>query len=84
MIGVLIDAGLVSKVRRGWNRSNTYTVSKSLLLERNGSSYHIRSKFPLQHGTTVPTINTYLQGKGKRSLKGLERMGEALKEKGIL
>ncbi|MFA7300798.1 MAG: helix-turn-helix domain-containing protein [Candidatus Shapirobacteria bacterium] len=74
----LINAGLVYKTRHGFNQSNTYKVSKHLEIYRNGSSDQIRSIVPLHNGSTLPTINTYLKGKGKRSVKGLSSMKEVL------
>ncbi len=74
----LINAGLVYKKRRGYNRSNTYKVSKQLQLHRNGGSYQIRSYVPLHTVTPVPPKSTYLKAKGKRSIKGLSSLREVV------
>lgn len=75
---------ILSHKRSGWNRANTYTLSKDLTLKRNQSSYHLGSMFPIHKGNSIPTNNTYLTGKGNRSLKGLESMRKDLEKKGIL
>lgn len=80
----LYTAGIVSKKRRGFNRTNTYKVAKSLEINRNSGSAHIGSKFPLHQGTTVAPKSIYLKGKGKRSLKGLEKCRKELEKKGIM
>lgn len=64
--------------RSGWNRANTYTLSKELILVRKQGSYHLGSQFPLHQGTENPPKSTYLTGKGKRSLKGMEKMRETI------
>ena len=84
LLARLEELGLIHKIHHGWNRSNTYFVSKSLSIDRNCSSYPIRSMFPLQQGTALPTKNTYLKGKGKRSLKGLESTRDILIRKGLI
>lgn len=81
---IIRKTDILKSKRSGWNRANTYTLSKDLVLERNQSSYHIRSQFPLHQGTQVPPNSTYLTGKGNRSIKGMERMREVLERKGIL
>ena len=75
---------ILSHKRSGWNRSNTYTLSKDLVIKRNQSSYHLGSMFPIHKGNEVPTNNTYLTGKGNRSLKGMEILREAMEKRGIL
>jgi DNA-binding transcriptional regulator PaaX len=78
---------ILTKKREGWNRSNTYRLTKSLTADRNSSSSkpkkykkssspHLGSKFPLHQGTSVPPINTYLKGKDKKKMskKGLEHL----------
>jgi hypothetical protein len=84
MLIELINAGLVYKRRLGYNRANTYTVSKDLKTDWNQGSYRIGSIFPLHQGNTVPDKSTYIKGKGKRSIKGLEKMRDALIEKHII
>ncbi len=84
LLGELISAGLVYKKRLGYNRANTYTVSKDLKTYWNHGSYHIGTVFPLHQGNTVPDKSTYIKGKGKRSIKGLEKMRKALIEQRII
>lgn len=85
LINNLITAGIVDKRRYGWNRANTYTVSKDLkLIERKQGSYHLGSKFPIHQGNSIPPKSTYLKGKGKSSLAGLEKMRQSLTKKHIL
>jgi hypothetical protein len=100
LLDELIESRLVSKKRRGWNRSNTYYVVKLLDTERiptsdtnkksisppiqTSSIPQLGSTVPIHNETPVPPINTYLKGKDKNSLKGLERMREALISKGIV
>lgn len=66
--------GLVRTIRKGWNRSNNYLVAKTLQFDRKSGSSLIGSTFPFHKGNTVPPKSTYLKGKGKRSIKGLENM----------
>lgn len=75
---------LIAITRSGFNRSNTYHVSKDLKTDRNGASSHIRSVFPLLGGSSLPTTNTYLKGKDKNSIKGFESMREMLIRRGIV
>ena len=79
----LIDSGLISSKRFGWNKANSYTVSKELKIDRKGISYHLGSLFPLHDGNTVPPKNTYLKERDKRSIKGMESLREILVKKGI-
>jgi len=72
----LKTAGIIVSKRLGYNQSNTYEVSKSLQIDRNNNSYHLGSLIPLNAGTIVPTKSTYIKGKGKRSVKGLEQLRE--------
>lgn len=80
----LIKEGIITKQRRGWNRTNTYTVSRDLDVKRTGTSYQLGSIFPLHSGNTIPPKSTYLKGKGKRSIKGFEKFRTQLIEKGIV
>lgn len=91
LLNELIEARLVSKERRGWNRSNTYHVQKLLDTGRKPTSVpsqtsrfpHLGNKVPIHNETVVPSINTYLKGKDKRSLKGLEKCRKKLEEMGL-
>lgn len=80
LIKELAFTGIVFPTRRGWNRSNTYKISKLL---RNGNSYMIGSQIPLNQGNKIPPKSTYIKGKGKRSYRGLEKLRDALIRKGI-
>ncbi len=96
LLNELIEVKLISKKRRGWNRSNTYHVVKLLDTDRvpssstNGKSTSVSSqtskfpqsgsKVPVHNETTVPPINTYLKAKDKRSLKGLEMLRKRMVE----
>jgi hypothetical protein len=85
LLAELIQSELISKQRRGWNRSNTYYVVKLLDTDRIPSSYHSGSKVPVHNETPVPPKSTYLKTKdnNKYSLKGLESCRRTLEEKGI-
>lgn len=65
---------IIVKDRKGFNRSNTYVVSKTLANDRNSvaslnegnlqkirksKSAHSGKRIPIQLGKSVPTINTY-------------------------
>ena len=79
----LYEAGVVYKKRRGFNRSNTYRVAKSLEVDRNSNSPHLGTASPFYEGCPVPPKSTYLKGKGKRSVKGLENLRETMIRKGM-
>ncbi|HNP89616.1 MAG: hypothetical protein BWY24_00166 [Microgenomates group bacterium ADurb.Bin219] len=84
-IDELIDNGLVTKTRTGFDRSNTYKVAKSFIVENEevvaaykksasnmdekSDSAHIRSAFPLHSGSELPPNNTYLIVKDNNSYK---------------
>lgn len=80
----LINEGLITKRRRGWNRTNTYMLSKDLDIKRTGTSCQLGSTFPLHRGNTIPPKSTYLKGKGKRSIKGFEKFRKQLIERGLI
>lgn len=99
LLGELIEARLVSKKRRGWNRSNTYYVVKLLDTDRiptsdtdkksistpiqTSNTPHLGSTVPIHNETPVPSINTYLKGKDKNSVKGFESLRERMIELGL-
>ena len=83
LLNELNSAGLMEKKRRGWNRSNTYHITKYLKTERNGISYHLGNLVPFHNGNSVPANSTYLKGKDKRSIKGLELLRNTLISKRI-
>jgi len=79
-------AGIIFKKRKGFNRPNTYKVSKDLLIEEDESkmTHHIGSKFPLNIGQELPPNNTYIKVKEKTSFKrGMEHIGEELTRIGL-
>lgn len=82
----LQEAGLILIKRRGFNRPNTYKVSKSLEIVGDGTKMtsHIGSKFPLHMGQKVPPKSTYIKEKDKTTFKrGMEQLGKVLKKKGV-
>lgn len=88
----LVIAGLVLKTRSGFNRPNTYTVSKNYqksrapknTYDRQSNSPHIGSAYPLHSGNGFPAINTYRKEKDKKmSEKGLELLRKDMERKGI-
>lgn len=92
LLAELIKNKLVSKKRSGWNRSNTYIVTKILETSRkyistpsqNSNSSHLGSMVPIHNAPVVPPNNTYLKGKDKRSIKGLEKLRKSLEELKII
>ncbi|MFA6081221.1 MAG: helix-turn-helix domain-containing protein [Patescibacteria group bacterium] len=88
LVDELIQAGIVFKKRRGFNRPNTYTVAKRLTHEWKKGSYHIGNMNPFNKGNLVPVIdikNIYIKGKDKNNnLKGFEIYKKNLIEKKII
>jgi len=84
LLNELIEADLVFKKRQGWNRTNTYRISKKIESKRKDDSLHLGSAFPLHKGNVIPSKKTYLKGKGKRSIKGFEKLRKTLKEIGLI
>lgn len=81
LLNELLLNGLILKKRTGYNKPNTYTVTKDLITYRKGASYHVGNKFPFQRGTTTPANSTYRKGKAN---KGMEKLADYLIEKRIL
>jgi hypothetical protein len=95
----LIEVKLISKKRRGWNRSNTYHVVKLLSADRiptpdsdrkptsviiqTSSSPQSGNTVPIHPEPTVPPKSTYLKGKDKNSVKGREMVRRKLEELGL-
>lgn len=92
----LVTAEIVSISRSGFNKPNTYKVSKDLVRNLGSSvsngadgkygSPHLGTPVPLHMGTTVPPKSTYTKGKDKihgNSSKGLEKCREKLKKMGF-
>lgn len=79
----LISYGLISSTQKGFNRANTYYLSKELDLktDRNSSSYHLGTRIPLHTGHDVPTKNTYGNIRGKSRDKHISSIQEILKNK---
>ena len=92
LIDELEKSEILLKRRSGWNRTNTYTLTKDLTSNRKPTSAPLRNfishqlgpVIPLHQGIPLPPKSTYLKGKDKRSLKGLEKMRKDLVTKGIL
>jgi len=99
LLDELIGTKLVSKERRGWNRSNTYHVVKLLDTDRihssdtnrkstsvslqDSSSPQSGNKVPIHNETVVPPKSTYLKGKDKNSVKSLESLRQRMVELGL-
>ena len=80
----LKDCGLIKPTRRGWNRSNTYEVTKSLNVDRKSGSPLIGNMFPFQQGSELPSNSTYLTGKANKSKKGFEQLRENMERRGLM
>lgn len=94
----LENTGLIDPERLGWNRTNTYKISKNLQSTRVPSEYdgnatsqqkqsssHLGTIIPLHQGTTLPTKNTYGSRKENNgSNKGLESMRHYMEERGLI
>ncbi len=87
LITELEGADLISKKRTGFNKSNTYTVSKKYRKygsghsnnEENSNSGKLGSAFPLHQGSGVPNKSTYRKETSKRgSDKGFQTLKEAM------
>lgn len=83
LIDELIKAGILSKKRTGFNKPNTYFVTKELERERNGSSYQVGSKVPGNEGMELPSKNTYIKRKDKNDANGIESVDDFLRRKGL-
>lgn len=96
LLNELIVAGIVYSQRTGFNKPNTYKVSKDLV--RNQYSYpdmvrnekpispHLGTPVPLHMGSQLPTNSNYIKEKDKNfksSLKALESCRERLLGKGF-
>jgi hypothetical protein len=93
----LVDAELISIKKIGFNKSNTYKVSKELLvrncssslsMDSNGNcgSPHLGTPVPLHMGTVVPPKSTYIKEKDKmygKTSKGQEKCREKLIKMGF-
>lgn len=64
----LLKSKLIISKRKGFNKPNTYTVSKTFerkcisslkSKDRKSSSYHLGSRIPLNQGNNLPDNNTY-------------------------
>jgi biotin operon repressor len=94
----LKDGGLIHATRRGFNKPNTYEVTKSFVLhtaDRKSSSYHLGrhrkynsshlgSMFPLHQGNSMPTNITYRKAKDKKTnIVGMKKLKEILIKKDL-
>ncbi len=91
-------AGLIDPERLGWNRTNTYKLSKNLQSTRVPSendgnatsqqkqtSSHLGTVIPLHQGNPLPSKNTYGSIKENNgSRKGLESMRQMMIERGLI
>jgi hypothetical protein len=88
LLNELKAAGLIKKERTGFNRSNTYFVSKNyekyISYQPNDEKHcssHLRSRVPFHNGTPLPPIDTYTKEKEKKEIsKGFESLRESLTE----
>ncbi|MBI5356677.1 helix-turn-helix domain-containing protein [Candidatus Collierbacteria bacterium] len=81
LVSELESQHLVSKKRRGFNKTNTYRVIKDLTLDGNSTSPHLRTKYPLNQGNQFPTNINYRIGKS--NIKGMKSLREALIKIGV-
>jgi len=81
ILNELIQAGIIIKQRRGFNKTNTYKVAKEFIVDRNHSSPHLGSKFPLNQGMTAPPKNTYRKATDKKWKQLLRKRIEGLRLK---
>lgn len=82
----LKNKGIIHIQRTGFNKPNTYKVSKNLIritdisTDRKTKSYHIGTPVPLHTGTIIPPKNTYIRGKENINIKNIEELNEARKK----
>jgi len=79
-------AGIIFKKRTGFNKTNTYKVSKDLLIEEDELkiTHHIGSRFPIHTDQGFPPNNTYIKVKDKTIYKrGMEDIKEILRKRGL-
>jgi hypothetical protein len=71
-------AGIVLPKRKGFNRPNTYFVSKYLKIEeeRYPDTSQIGSTIPLHRGARIPPKSKYIKGKDKRKSKEYKKLRE--------
>ena len=69
----LEEAGLILRVRTGFNRPNTYKVAKKFKLDRKDTSCHLRAEVPLHKGNIVPPNNTYRRKKYNKESTKIKR-----------
>ena len=74
LINELVNAGLVAKKRKGFNKPNTYRVTKDFLQYRISNTPHLGTEIPIHQGNVVPDKSTYSKGKGKSSSKKFEKL----------
>ncbi|PIY80635.1 MAG: hypothetical protein COY80_01940 [Candidatus Pacebacteria bacterium CG_4_10_14_0_8_um_filter_42_14] len=77
-------AGLIKKQRTGFNKTNTYTITKHFQMSGKPDSPQLGSKFPLDPGTTLPPKNTYIKGQRKMKEKGMQIIRDTLEKKGLM
>lgn len=97
IINELASAKLINIKRVGFNKSNTYKVSKDLyrnnssdmLNQKDGNNFssHLGSAVPLSIGISIPDNSTYIKEKDKnneKSLRALEKCRVELIKKGVI
>lgn len=97
LLNELLKSGVVVSERCGWNRTNTYKLSKNLQSTRvassnesNGkscqkqTSAHLGTVIPIHQGNPLPIKNTYGSRKENNgSSKGLESLRQAMVDIGL-
>lgn len=76
----LSEAKLIHPTRSGFNRPNTYKVTKyfTVTKDRNSASYQLGSQIPLHQGTALPPKNTYTKVKGKSMARNFQSLKDVL------
>lgn len=78
LISELVEAKMVVVKRLGFNKSNTYKVSRDLY--RNSGSSHLGSAVPLTNGDTVPNNSTHIKEKDKNYFKNRAKLEKMRRE----
>lgn len=95
LLNELEKAKLIHRKRTGFNKSNTYRVTKDFdrnysshnptIKNRNNNSPQLGSKFPLHQGNSIPPKITYRKEKRKNmDKKGFESLKETLKRNRLI
>ncbi len=92
VLGELERGDMVSKKRRGFNKTNNYYVTKLFnsdgnsvsCMVRKPTSSHLGKDIPSYKGIKHPPKITYLKEKDKTNLANFEKMRKVLIKKGII